>query len=131
MAGKQKRSRRIPGFFHSRMISIISISMVLFLVGVIVALWLVGDGLKDHARESVSFTLLLDPEASNADIDKMRGELENLNFVKGVEYYSKEAALEKLSEQLGENPEEFLGWNPFRLRLRCMYRPIILLTLIV
>lgn len=107
-----KQSKRAPGFYHSRGISIISIAMVLFLMGVVTMLWLVADGLKNYVRESVNFTVLLSPEAEASEIDKMRAALEAEPFVKEIRYFSKEAAMEELVSELGESPEEFLGWNP-------------------
>lgn len=112
-ASKQKRrGKGTPSFVHSRIISIISIAMVLFLMGVVTMIALVGSGLKDYVRESVSFTILLSPDALDSDIQRMRRDLEQQPFVKEVLYFSKEEALEELQESLGENPEDFLGWNP-------------------
>lgn len=101
-----------PSFFHSRVISIISISMVLFLLGVVTMLGLVASGLKTYVRESVNFTVLLSPEAQPEEIAIMERELKQEPFVKEVTYFSKEQALVDLTEELGESPEEFLGWNP-------------------
>ena len=97
---------------HSRIISIISISMVLFLVGVVAMLGLVATGLKDYVRESFNFTVLLTPEATDSEIANMQGLITKEPFVRGVEFFSKEQAMIDLTQELGESPEEFLGWNP-------------------
>ena len=115
MASKEERGLRKSrnlSFIHSRIISIISIAMVLFLVGTVAFLGLIGTGLKDYVRESFNFTVLLTPEASNNEIAMMKKDVEAHPFVKQVDYYSKEEALKQLTEELGESPEEFLGWNP-------------------
>lgn len=109
---KHQQVRRAPGFLHSRIISIISIAMVLFLVGVVAMLGLVGTGLKDYVRESFNFTVLLTPEASDAEIAAMQDQIQREQFVREVEFYSKEQAMAELTQELGESPEEFLGWNP-------------------
>lgn len=108
---KQRKGSQ-PSFFHSRVISIISISMVLFLLGVVTMLGLIGSGLKTYVRESVNFTVLLSPEAQPDEITIMERELMQEPFVKQITYFSKEQALAELTEELGESPEEFLGWNP-------------------
>lgn len=108
---EQKRER-IPGFLHSRIISIISISMMLFLVGVVVTLGLVGAELGSYIREKFSFTILLSSEVKDEDITKMKHSLKKEPFVKSLLFHSKEEALKELTEALGENPEEFLMWNP-------------------
>ncbi|MDO5036280.1 MAG: permease-like cell division protein FtsX [Porphyromonas sp.] len=107
-----KKRKRAPGFFHSQSISVISIAMVLFLMGVVAVMWLIGGDLKNHVRESVNFTILLSPESDPGEITAMKRALEREPFVKELEYYSKEQAMVELQKELGENPEEFLGWNP-------------------
>lgn len=109
--GNHKRGG-VPGFLHSRLISIISISMVLFLLGIVTLIVLVGNGLKTYVRESVNFTVVLSPEAQPEEVTIMQRELSNEPFVKEVKYFSKEQALKELTAELGENPEDFLGWNP-------------------
>lgn len=122
---KKERKKGTPSFFHSRVISIISISMVLFLLGVVAMIGLVGSGLKDYVRESVNFTILLSPEAEESEIAVMERELKSEPFVKEVTYISKEQAMAELQKELGENPEDFLGWNPlsptFEVQLRADY----------
>lgn len=110
MAKRPKKHK--VSFWHSRIISIVSISLVLFLLGVISMFILVGRGLKDYVRESVYFTIELRDNVSDAEIAKMVTDLEKEPFVRDIEYISKDDALKELSEELGESPEEFLGWNP-------------------
>lgn len=121
----KERKKGTPSFFHSRVISIISISMVLFLLGVVAMIGLVGNGLKDYVRESVNFTILLSPEAEESEIAVMERELRSEPFVKEVTYISKEQAMKELQKELGENPEDFLGWNPlsptFEVQLHADY----------
>lgn len=109
--GKRKRNGT-PGFIHSRVISIISISMVLFLLGIVTMLGLIGSGLKTYVRESLNFTLILSPESDPDEIVEMQRALLKEPFVRELKYYSKEEALAELTEELGESPEAFLGWNP-------------------
>lgn len=112
MSGNKHKKGGTPSFVHSRLISIISISMVLFLLGIVTMLGLVGSGLKTYVRESVNFTVVLSPEADPADISIMEQKLRGEPFVKDIKYFSKEEALAEITKELGESPEEFLGWNP-------------------
>lgn len=122
---EKKRKKGSPNFIHSRIISIISISMVLFLLGVVTMTGLVGNGLKDYVRESVNFTILLSPDAELSEISLMERQLRSEPFVKDVTYFSKEQAMAELQEELGDNPEDFLGWNPlsptFEVQLHADY----------
>lgn len=86
--------------------------MVLFLVGIVTMIGLIGNGLKDYVRESFSFTVILSPESTDAELAKMQDDIEHKRFVKEVTFFSKEQAMLELKDELGENPEEFLGWNP-------------------
>lgn len=86
--------------------------MVLFLLGIVTMLGLVGNGLKTYVRESVNFTVVLSPEAQPEEITIMEAQLKQEPFVKGIKSFSKEEALVELTKELGESPEEFLGWNP-------------------
>lgn len=112
MSENKHKKGGTPSFVHSRLISIISISMVLFLLGIVTMLGLVGNGLKTYVRESVNFTVVLSPEAQPEEITIMEAQLKQEPFVKGIKYFSKEEALVELTKELGESPEEFLGWNP-------------------
>ncbi len=112
MSEGKRKQKGTPSFTHSRVISIISISMVLFLLGIVTMLGLVGSGLKTYVRESLNFTLLLSPEAEPSEIALMESKLRKEPFVRDIKYHSKEEALKELTDELGESPEAFLGWNP-------------------
>lgn len=45
--------------------------------------------------------------------------------------FSKEQAMQELQKELGENPEDFLGWNPLSCFLRCRSSPTMWCILIV
>ncbi|MBR8712454.1 cell division protein FtsX [Porphyromonas levii] len=125
MSENKHKKGGTPSFVHSRLISIISISMVLFLLGIVTMLGLVGNGLKTYVRESVNFTVVLSPEAQPEEISIMEAQLKQEPFVRDIKYFSKEEALASLTEELGESPEEFLGWNPlsptFEITLKEVY----------
>ena len=101
-------------FFHSRLTSIISISLVLFLLGLIFLIGLLGNKLSVYVKENISFSIVLKDSQKEADIKKMQRTLKALPFIKSTEYISKEQAAKELEEELGENPETFLGFNPLQ-----------------
>lgn len=109
---KRRNKRYAPSFWHSRLISIMSVSMVLFLVGAVASLLLLGKDLRDLVREKMSFTVILDQDIQQPEISQLQKSLQEVHFVTEVTYHSKEEALAELTEELGESPEEFLGWNP-------------------
>ena len=97
-------------FFNSRLTSIISISLVLFLLGLVFLIGLLGNKLSVYVKENISFSIVL----KEADIKKMQKTLDALPYIKSTEYISKEQAVKELEEELGENPETFLGFNPLQ-----------------
>ena len=82
-------------FFNSRLTSIISIALVLFLLGLILLIGLLGQKLSVYVNENISFSIILKDNTKETDIKKER-------------------AAKELEEELGENPETFLGFNPLQ-----------------
>jgi cell division transport system permease protein len=112
MAGKgqpQKLKRRI---FKSYLTSTISISMVLFLIGMLGVVLLNAERLAKYVKENIGFTLILSDEVQEKDIADLISSLKATEFVKAVEYVDKETAAERLKAELGEDFTGFLGYNP-------------------
>lgn len=121
----EKYKIRSVTFFHSRLTSVISIALVLFLLGLICLMGLLGNKLSVYVKENITFSIVLKDNQREADIKKMQKKLDALPFIKSTEYISKEQAVKELEEELGENPETFLGFNPLKasieVRLRSDY----------
>lgn len=110
---ENKKTRSIS-FFNSRLTSIISIALVLFLLGLILLIGLLGQKLSVYVKENISFSVILKENSKDADIKKMQKQLDARPYIKSTEYISKEQAAKELEEELGENPETFLGFNPLQ-----------------
>jgi cell division transport system permease protein len=91
---------------------IISVSLVLFLLGILGLILINAKELSDYFRESLSFSVMLDDEAKEADIRMLQKDLDAKLYVKSTEYVSKDAAAAKMKEDLGEDFINFLGDNP-------------------
>jgi cell division transport system permease protein len=91
---------------------IVSISLVLFLLGVLGLILINARELSNYFRESLSFSVMLDEEAKEADIRMLQKDLDAKPFVKSTEYISKDEAASKLKADLGEDFINFLGYNP-------------------
>jgi len=112
MAGKnqpQKLKRRI---FKSYVTSTISISMVLFLIGMLGVVLLNAGRLSRYIRENIGFSLVLKDDIQQSDIDNLITSLKTANFVKEAEFIDKATAAERLKTELGEDFAGFLGYNP-------------------
>lgn len=91
---------------------VISVSLVLFLLGVLGLVLINARELADYFRESLSFSVMLDDDAKEADIRMLQKDLDAKRYVKSTEYISKEEAAAKMKDELGEDFINFLGDNP-------------------
>lgn len=96
----------------SYLTQIVSISLVLFLLGMLGFMIINARELSDYFRESLSFSVMLDEDAKEADIRMLQKDLDAKHYVKSTEYISKELAAENLKEDLGEDFLSFMGYNP-------------------
>ena len=92
--------------------SIISISLVLFLMGLVGLLLLNAQRLSTHVLENLGFSIILKEDAKEVDIIRLQKNLDTRAYVKSTDYITKEEAARETSEELGEDFIEFLGYNP-------------------
>ena len=105
------------GFSKTRLRSsyltlVISVSLVLFLLGILGLVVINARELSDYFRESLSFSVMLDDETKEADIRMLQKDLDAKPYVKSTQYVSKDEAAAKMKEDLGEDFINFLGDNP-------------------
>jgi len=91
---------------------VISVSLVLFLLGILGLVIINAKELSDYFRESLTFSVILDEDAREADIRMLQKDLDAKPSVKSTEYVSKDEAATKMKEDMGEDFISFLGDNP-------------------
>jgi cell division transport system permease protein len=91
---------------------VVSLSLVLFLLGVLGFVLINARKLSDYFRESLSFSVMMADGAKEADIRMLQKDLDAKSYVKSTEYVSKEKAAARMKEDLGEDFISFLGDNP-------------------
>ncbi len=121
MATKNKKSN--ISFFNSHLISVISTSLVLFLFGLILIIGFLGRELSHYVKENITVSVILEDGVSESKATKIIRNLEKQPYVKSTEYISKEQALADMQNALGEDPETFLGFNPFRASIEVKLNP--------
>ncbi|UCG27286.1 MAG: cell division protein FtsX [Bacteroidales bacterium] len=111
MKKKQSRitKRRLRSSYFT---SVISISLLLFLLGLLGLLLLNAKRLSDFVKENISISIILKDDIKEVDIRRLQKDLDAANYVKSTEYVSKEEAARRLQEELGEDFINFLGYNP-------------------
>jgi cell division transport system permease protein len=91
---------------------VISVSLVLFLLGVLGLVLINARELSDYFRESLSFSVMLNDDSKEADIRMLQKDLDGKPYVKSTKYISKDEAAAKMKDDLGEDFISFLGDNP-------------------
>lgn len=107
--GKRKRSLSGMQIFTS----CISTALVLVLFGLVVFFVQVAHRLSDSVKEDLVVSVLLSDEAGQDAIQTYTREIQQKTYIKQLDYISKEQALKEHIEEMGTDPEEFLGSNPF------------------
>ncbi len=117
MSSKEQKftSRRVRSSYLS---VVISMTLVLFVVGVLGHLVLSATDLAKVVRENFTFTLVLDDSTSFVDAKSLRNQL-NVDSItyweivpESANLISKDDAAKNLQADLGEDFVDFLGFNP-------------------
>lgn len=104
MSEKSSSKRRVASSYF---MSMMSIALVLFLLGVFALLMMHAQKLSNHLKENIGFEVVMNSNVKEANILKLQKELDEMPAVKSTEYITKEEAIGRLSEDLGE---DFLQW---------------------
>lgn len=92
----------------------VSISLVLFMVGVLGLILLKSTSVANHVKEKTAMTLFLKDNISKKNIEDLRASLLKEKFTKQIVYISKAEAAKLHSKDLGEDFVQFLGTNPLK-----------------
>ena len=103
----QKR-RLLTGYFSV----IISISFVLFFVGVLGLFLLNTKNIASHFKEQIVMTIYLEDSAKDIEIIQLQKKIKINSATKKVRFTPKEEAAELYARDIGEDFIEFLGFNP-------------------
>ena len=117
MSKKENRtySRRIRS---SAVTSIISISLVLLLLGLVGLLLVNGRNIRKQVMESIGFNVILKENIKEADIYQLQKILDAREYILSTEYITKEEAALETEQMLGEDFIRFLGYNPLPPSIR-------------
>lgn len=91
--------------------------MVLVLLGLVVLSVLTARNLQRNLRENVEISVILGDTVSVADGKALGGQIERHVYAREVSYTSRDAALQMAKEEMGLDPTEFAGSNPFSSEL--------------
>ncbi len=101
--------RRLKGSYVT---TVVSITLVLFMLGLLGLIILQTKKLSDYVKENISFSIIMKENVKEAGIIQLQKILDATAYVKSTEYITREEAAQEFKEELGEDFTSFLGYNP-------------------
>lgn len=98
--------------FNSRFSSTLSISLVLLMVGMILVIGFMANDLSKYVRENICLSVVVDDAMKLPDAKMFQNKIEKTGWARSVQYIDKETSLKELIKEIGDNPEDLLGYNP-------------------
>ncbi|WP_129714598.1 ABC transporter permease [Pedobacter sp. SYP-B3415] len=92
--------------------TIFSIALVLLMLGALGLILVHAKNLSNYVKENIVLNIIVDEGAKEADVLQFQKELNGNQAVKQTQYVNKELAARNLTQDLGEDFVNFLGYNP-------------------
>ena len=109
IAGNKSLKRKL---LSSSASVVISLSLVLFVVGLLALALINAQRLSDYIKENIGLTIMLENELTEIESIKFQKEIEAEKFSKNIKLITQEQATQELTNDLGEDFVKFLGYNP-------------------
>ncbi|MBR5957774.1 MAG: permease-like cell division protein FtsX [Salinivirgaceae bacterium] len=111
MNKKEKRisSRQLRSSYIT---TVISISLVLFVIGLVGLLILNAHKISQHVKENIELTIFLNDDVKEVEMIRFENILKTSDFVRQTAFVSKDSAARELTQEIGEDFVSFLGYNP-------------------
>lgn len=121
MGKNRKKSRNRTGL---QVVTLcISTAMVLILLGMVVLTVFTGKNLSSYAKERLTVTMILAENMTDPEAQNLCEKVKTLPYIAGINYVSKEQALKEGTKELGADPSEFAGMNPFTASIELQLTP--------
>ena len=91
---------------------VISMSLVLFVLGVLGFLLINANRLSNHVKQNIGFSVMIKEGVKDVDIMQLQKLIDSKAYSLESDWVTKEDAAKGLQEQLGEDFITFLGYNP-------------------
>ena len=91
---------------------VVSISLVLFLTGILGILLVNSKKVADHFKEQIVMTIYVKDSTKEIELKQLQKTLRLNTATKNVIFVSKEEASKRHANEIGEDFMEFLGYNP-------------------
>lgn len=102
------KKRLLSSYFTT----IISISLVLFMLGILGLILLNTKQISNHVKENIGFSIILKDGIKEVNINQIKKSLDAESYVKNTHFIHPDSAAVHLKNELGEDFISFLGYNP-------------------
>ena len=109
---KKEHIQTLKRLRSSYLSSVISTSLVLFLLGVVGLFLLNAKQISDFYKENVGLTVYLNSNTKEADVIRFQKGLDASPYIRETRFISKEEAAKEMEEELGKDFLSFLSYNP-------------------
>ena len=92
--------------------TVLGITLVLFMLGLLLCIEYHSYRVTHDAQERITYKVDLSPDVSDSLALADKAAVEQMSYVKHVDYISREKAAEIFTEELGEDFVGFIGYNP-------------------
>ncbi len=92
--------------------TVVGITLVLIMVGLLLIVALLATSLANHYRGQVVVQLMMKEGVAEEDIFQLKKRLDGETYTAATKYTSSAEAAQSMQEELGEEFVEFLGYNP-------------------
>ena len=92
--------------------TILGITLILFMLGLLLCIEYHSYRISHDAQERITYKVDLSPDVSDSLALAIKGRIEQRDYIKHVDYISKEQAAEIFAGELGEDFVGFIGYNP-------------------
>lgn len=101
----------------------ISTTLVLLLLGVMGIMLVAATGVSKEVHNNLEVSVIINSDTEETDILKLKERLGKERYIQDITYISKEQALEEQKAELGADPVEQLGYNPYEAELCLTLQP--------
>lgn len=99
-------------YIAAHLTTIISVTLVLVLVGIIAMVWIGADKETRRMRERIELSVIMKDSVSNEEARSLESKIKSEPYALQTQFISKEDAMKQWKKDTGEDLEEVFGVNP-------------------
>jgi len=123
----KKNRNRIAGW-GDYVTSLVSVTLVLFILGLVGVINISFDGINRQVKEKMGFTVLLADSISPAALDSIKAVCADAGYISGFKYLSADEVMAEETSGEGAELVDLLGVNPYspmiEIRLKAEYADV-------